>query len=210
MARLLLVRHGKSEWNALGKWTGWTDVDLSEEGLAEARKSAEAIKDIRIDRVFVSELKRTTETYDEMKCVLGCEDLAPKKDGALNERDYGIHTGKNKWEVKEEIGEEAFQRLRRAWDEPVEGGETMKAVYERIVPYYEREILPDLKAGKNVLVVAHGNSLRALVKYLEGLTNEELASLEFGTGEVFCYDINEEGKVTGKEIRAGNAAKLAV
>ncbi|OGG50489.1 hypothetical protein A3C18_03865 [Candidatus Kaiserbacteria bacterium RIFCSPHIGHO2_02_FULL_54_11b] len=210
MAYLILVRHGVSEWNKLGKWTGQTDVSLAEEGFEEARRAGDAIKDIKIDSVHVSTLKRAHETFQEIKTVLGRGDIEPKRHAALNERSYGVHTGKNKWEVKKEIGDEEFQKIRRSWDHPVQGGETMKDVYNRIVPYYTDHILPELVAGKNVLVVAHGNSLRALVKYLENMSNEGVSTLEFGTGEVFCYETDDKGNITGKTIRAANAEKLKV
>ena len=210
MAKLILVRHGKSEWNKLGKWTGWTDVSLVEEGIEEARQAAAAIKDIHIDSVHVSTLKRAHETFHEIRATLDRHDLTPKAHAALNERHYGVHTGKNKWKVKEEIGEEEFQKMRRSWDHPIPGGETMKDVHDRIVPYYTNHILPELLAGQAVLVVAHGNSLRALVKYLEDMSHEKLGTLEFGTGEVYCYDVDATGKITGKEIRATNPNKLKV
>lgn len=209
MAFLILVRHGVSEWNLLGKWTGQTDVSLAEEGFEEARRAGDAIKDIQIDTVHVSTLKRAHETFEEIKGVLG-RDLSPKRHAALNERSYGVHTGKNKWEVKKEIGDEEFQRIRRSWNHPIPGGETMKDVHDRIVPYYTEHILPELLGGKNVLVVAHGNSLRALVKYLENLSNEAVGTLEFGTGEVFCYEVDAEGKIMNKTIRATNPEKLKV
>jgi 2,3-bisphosphoglycerate-dependent phosphoglycerate mutase len=123
---------------------------------------------------------------------------------ALNERNYGVYTGKNKWEVKEEVGEEEFQNIRRGWEHPIPEGETMKKVYERVVPFYEKEVLPLLKEGKNVILAAHGNSLRALVKYLENLSIDDLMALEFGIGEAYVYDIDETGKVVKKEIRAKN------
>lgn len=210
MAYLVLVRHGKSEWNKLGLWTGKTDVSLVEEGIEEARRAGEMINDIHIDAVHVSTLKRTHETFEEIKNVLGRTDLTPQAHHALNERDYGIHTGKNKWKVKEEIGEEMFQRIRRGWDEPIEGGETMKDVHDRIAPYFKSHMLPELLQGKNVLVVAHGNSLRALVKYLENLSDDGVSDLEYGTGEVYCYEFDTEGKIVGKTIRAANPDKLKV
>lgn len=209
MAYLILVRHGVSEWNKLGKWTGWTDVSLAQEGIEEARRAGEVIKDISIDSAHVSTLKRAHETWHEIKTTLGLQH-EPKRHAALNERHYGIHTGKNKWKVKEDVGEEEFQRIRRSWDHPIPGGETMKDVHDRIVPYYTNHILPELLAGRNVLVVAHGNSLRALVKHLEDMSHEKLGTLEFGTGEVYCYKMDERGKITGKEIRATNPEKLKV
>jgi len=204
MAKLVLVRHGKSEWNKTGQWTGWTDVGLVEEGLEEARRAGAAITDIHFDVVHVSTLKRTYETWREIQTVIGRKDLIPVVGDALKERSYGIHTGKNKWQVKEEIGDEMFHKIRRSWDFPIPGGETMKDVHDRAVPYYESHILPELKAGKSVLIVGHGNTLRALVKYLEKLGDDGVSELEFGTGEVYVYDIDTTGNVIDKEIRAAN------
>src|SRR3989344_5458425 len=176
---LILVRHGKSEWNKLGLWTGQTDVGLVEEGVEEARQAGEIIKDFKIDRVHVSTLKRAHETFVEIQSAVGRNDLQPKRNAALNERDYGIHTGKNKWDVKKEVGDEEFQRIRRSWDHPIAAGETMKDVHDRVVPYYKSHILPELVEGHNVLVVGHGNNLRALVKYLENMSKEEGSDLEY-------------------------------
>ena len=207
MAYLILVRHGKSEWNKLGKWTGWTDVGLVEEGLEEARRAGESIKDRTIHHVHVSTLKRTHETLEEMKDILGISHLTPKKHHALNERSYGKYTGKNKWQVKEEVGEEEFKKIRRSWNYPISEGETMKDVHDRVVPYYKEHILSELKRGENVLVVGHGNTFRALVKYLEGMSDDGVSDLEFGTGEVYIYDVDSEGNIVGKEIRASNPQK---
>jgi 2,3-bisphosphoglycerate-dependent phosphoglycerate mutase len=210
MATLILIRHGKSEYNKLGLWTGWTDVSLIEEGLEEARLAGDAIKDIALDMVHVSNLKRTHETWREIQRVIGRDDLSVKESEALKERSYGIHTGKNKWDVKKEIGEEAFRKIRRGWNVPIPEGETMKDVHDRAVPYYKAHILPELRAGKNVLIVGHGNTLRALVKYLERMDDNGVSDLEFGTGEVYLYDINSKGEIRGKEIRAANEDKLNV
>ena len=207
MARLILVRHGKSEWNKLGLWTGKTDISLVEEGIEEARQAGKIIQDITIDRVHVSTLKRAHETFVEIQNILGRMDLDPKRHHALNERDYGIHTGKNKWEVKKEVGDEEFQRIRRSWNHPIPGGETMKDVHDRVVPYYRSHILPELIAGENILVVGHGNNLRALVKYLENMDDDGVSDLEYGTGEVYIYDVDKEGVITNKEIRAENTKK---
>ncbi len=204
MAKLILVRHSKSEWNVLGKWTGWTDVDLNEEGRTDAVRTAEALKDIQIDQAFVSNLKRAQQTLEIILAEIDQTDVPTTKTEALNERNYGIYTGKNKWEVKEEVGEEEFQNIRRGWEHPIPEGETMKKVYERVVPFYENEVLPLLKTGKNVILAAHGNSLRALVKYLEDLSVEELVALEFGIGEAYVYEVDESGKIIQKEIRAKN------
>ena len=204
MAKLILVRHSKSEWNELGKWTGWTDVDLNEQGRADAKTTAEALKDIQIDQAFVSKLKRAQQTLEIILNEIGQTNVPTVQTEALNERDYGIYTGKNKWEVKKEVGEEEFQNIRRGWEHPIPEGETMKKVYERVVPFYENEVLPLLKAGKNVILAAHGNSLRALVKYLEDLSIDDLMALEFGIGEAYVYEVDTAGKITSKEVRAKN------
>ncbi|MBI4093926.1 2,3-bisphosphoglycerate-dependent phosphoglycerate mutase [Candidatus Kaiserbacteria bacterium] len=210
MAKLILVRHGKSEWNKLGKWTGWTDVGLVEEGLEEARRAARSLTSVQIDHVHVSTLKRAHETFEEMRGILGLGSIKPKVHEALKERSYGIYTGKNKWQVKEEVGEEEFKKIRRSWSHPIPKGETMKDVYDRVVPYYNVHMLPALKRGENVLSIGHGNTFRALMKYLEGLSDEGVSELEFGTGEVYIYDVDEMGNIVGKEIRAANRDKLKV
>ena len=197
MAHLILIRHGKSTWNATGQWTGWTDVELNEDGVAEAKRAGEALKDIEIHKAHVSDLKRAQQTLDHIKAVLG-KDIETKTDAALRERSYGIYTGKNKWQVKEEVGEEEFRNIRRSWDHPIPEGESLKDVYARVVPYYEKHILPDLKAGKNVLVSAHGNSLRALIKKLDNISDAAICDLEVGTGEIHCYAFDKEGNITGK------------
>ncbi len=200
MAKLFLVRHGKSTWNATGQWTGWTDVPLAEEGFEEARKAGEALRGEHIDAVYVSELKRTQQTFDKIKETCGQLGLMCTIDKALNERNYGVHTGKNKWQVREEVGEEEFNNIRRGWDVHIKDGETLKDVYTRVVPYYEENIKKDLEAGKNVLIVAHGNTLRALVKHLEDLDEKQVCDVELPTGEVHCYDVDISGKVEGKRI----------
>lgn len=200
MAKLFLVRHGKSTWNATGQWTGWTDVDLAEEGYEEAKKAGEALKDQKIDTVYVSELKRTHQTFEKIKETCGQMGLTCVIDKALNERNYGVHTGKNKWQVKEEVGEEQFNNIRRGWDVHIPDGETLKDVYTRVVPYYEESIKKDLKEGKNVLVVAHGNTLRALIKHLEDLDDNQVCDVELATGEVHCYDVDSDGKVESQGV----------
>lgn len=205
MSKLFLVRHGKSEWNKLGLWTGWTDVELTEEGLEEARKAGEALKDEEIHIVHTSMLKRTHQTFERIKEASGKTDLSHTPYPALNERHYGIHTGKNKWQVKEEVGEEEFQKIRRGWDIPIPEGETLKDVHARVVPHYEENIKKELLAGKNVLVVAHGNSLRALIKHLEKLDEMQIAEVELGTGEVHAYHFDTYGEIISKEIKGGNS-----
>jgi 2,3-bisphosphoglycerate-dependent phosphoglycerate mutase len=149
MAKLILIRHGKSEWNKLGKWTGHTDVLLAPEGHEEAKRAGERLRDVEVHSAHVSELTRTHQTFEGVMSSLPQETVVPKKHGALNERHYGIHTGKNKWEVKESVGDEEFTNIRRSWDHPIPEGETLKDVHARVVPYYEREIMPEIMSGKN-------------------------------------------------------------
>lgn len=200
MAYLVLVRHGESEYNAKGIWTGWADPLLSEKGRTQARDAGEKLKDIHFDIAYTSVLKRAEETWDEIKKVIGQEDLQTIADKALNERDYGDLTEKNKWEVKEQIGEEEFNKIRRGWDYPPPNGESLKMVYERVIPYYQSEILPKLKEGKNVIISAHGNSLRALVKDLDHVSDEEIPNLEMVTGGVYVYEIDSSGNVVSKKV----------
>lgn len=200
MAYLVLVRHGESEWNAKGLWTGWTDVSLSEKGHEEAKKAGEVLKDIHFDLAYTSSLKRAQQTLDEIKKVI-TQDPPTTANNALNERDYGDMTGKNKWQIKEQVGEEEFTRLRRSWDYPPPNGESLKMVYERVLPYYEKEILPNVKVGKNIIVAAHGNSLRALIKYLNNISDADIPNFELATGGVYVYQLDNDGKVINKELR---------
>ncbi len=205
---LILVRHGKSEWNALGLWTGLTDVELTEEGREEARRTARTLEGLGINQAHVSDLKRAKETLAEIQKSLDTQAWPVKVSSNLNERDYGVYTGKNKWEIQKEVGEAKFLDIRRGWDCSIPEGETLKDVYNRTVPYYEKEILPDLQAGKVVLVVAHGNSLRALAKHLEGISDEDVGNLEITTGEAWCYCIDSDGKMLSKEVRSANSNKV--
>ena len=204
MPYLALTRHGQSEYNAAGLWTGLTDIELNDAGIAEAKVAAEALKDLKFDTAFTSDLKRAQETLNLILGELGQTGIPITRSPALNERDYGDLTGKNKWQGRDEYGEEQFLKWRRSWDYPVPGGETLKDVHARVVPYYEQHILPELRAGKNVIVVAHGNSLRALVKHLENISDEEIPSLEIGTAEIYLYDIDPSGRIASKEIRAAH------
>jgi 2,3-bisphosphoglycerate-dependent phosphoglycerate mutase len=208
MAYLVLVRHGQSAWNELGQWTGLTDVELTQKGRAEARAAAGTLENITFGAAHTSKLKRAQDTLAEILGELGQTEVEAKKAAALNERDYGDLTAKNKWQVRKEHGDEKFMKWRRSWDYPVPGGETLKDVHARVVPYYEEHILADLKAGKNVIVAAHGNSLRALVKHLENIPESEIPGLEIGTGEVYLYEIEpESGRIIAKEIKvAGGKA----
>lgn len=209
MSYLILVRHGKSEWNEKGLWTGWRDIPLSLAGIEEAQKTGEELKDIHFDIAYTSALIRAQQTLDEILKVINQQPPTIQHQ-SLNERDYGDYTEKNKWDIQKELGEEEFQKIRRSWDYPPPNGESLKMVYERVLPYYKQEIEPKIREGKNILVSAHGNSLRALVKYLENIPDEQIASLEIGTGEAYVYQIDETGKVVSKEIRGINPNKLKI
>ena len=194
--KLLLARHHESEWNKLGMWTGTRDRHLTEKGFDRATDMGLLIKDIHIDCAFASMQVRTIET---LSCMLNaCEryDVPTEHSAALNERDYGEYTGNDKWLMKEKLGEQAFNDLRRGWDIPVSNGETLKMVYERVVPYFLENILPRVKEGKNVLVVAARYSLRALVKYIEYISDESIADVEIEFGAITIDDIVEAGLMT--------------
>jgi 2,3-bisphosphoglycerate-dependent phosphoglycerate mutase len=204
MAYLALVRHGQSEWNALGLWTGLRDIELNDIGINEARQAAESLRGIKFDVAYTSALVRAHQTLAEILSTLDQQGIPTIANAAINERDYGDLTAKNKWDVQKEYGDEQFLKWRRSWDYPVPNGETLKDVHDRAAPYYDAHILPELQAGKNVIVAAHGNSLRALVKHLENIPETKIPSLEIGTGEVYLYTVDENGKITDKEIRVAN------
>lgn len=199
--KLVIIRHGESEWNALGKWTGTTDVHLTSKGYHEAALMGECIKDIRLDYAYISQQIRTKETLEGVLDASGQYDVPYEISAAINERDYGDLTGKNKWEVQKEIGEEAFHGIRRSWNYPVPHGETLKMVYERAVPFYQQTVLPRLKKGETVLLVAHGNSIRSLVKYIESVSNDDIGKVEMIFGTALIYTVAENGKVIHKEER---------
>lgn len=198
---LALVRHGESEWNAKGLWTGLTDVSLTDRGRQEARQAALLIQGLTFHIAFTSRLVRARQTLEEMLAVFGVQ-LPITVHRALNERHYGIHTGKNKWEVKKLVGDETFAKIRRSWDYPIPGGESLKDVHDRVVPYYQTEIRQHIVAGKNVLLVAHGNTIRALVKHLEDIADDTIAQVEIATGEVLLYHMSPSGKILKKERRS--------
>jgi 2,3-bisphosphoglycerate-dependent phosphoglycerate mutase len=195
IGKLLIARHTESEWNATGQWSGISDVHLSEKGFKEAAMFGHALKnmDIQIDVAFCSEQIRSRETLEGILNTAQIFDVEIVTNGAINERDYGQYTGKNKWEMKELIGEEEFHALRRGWNVPVPGGETLEMVYERAVPFYKNTILPRLLTGENVLIVAHGNSIRALMKYIESISDEDVSKLEMLFGQIIIYDISQDG-----------------
>lgn len=199
MGTLFIVRHTESEWNALGIWTGITDVHLSEKGFKEAAMLGQVFPDVHLSKAYASEQIRTLETLSGILDASQQFDVPIERSAAINERDYGDYTGKNKWQVKEEIGEEAFQQLRRSWDYPVPNGETLKDVYERSLPFYKDVIVPQLREGKNILIAAHGNSIRALIHYIESVPDEKMGEVEMLFDTIVEYAVDESGKMVSKK-----------
>ncbi len=202
MATLVLVRHGQSQWNLENRFTGWIDVPLTEAGREEARKTGEALKKThaRFGLAYTSVLIRAIETLKIILAELGQEGIPITQDKALNERHYGQLQGLNKDETRQKYGEEQVKLWRRSYDVAPPGGESLKDTAARTIPFFEARILPDLKAGKNVLVAAHGNSLRSIVMHLEHLTKDQVLALEIPTGAPIRYEITPEGTVASKEI----------
>jgi 2,3-bisphosphoglycerate-dependent phosphoglycerate mutase len=195
---LVLVRHGESEWNKLNLFTGWKDPDLSDKGVAEAHKAGQLLKAqaLRFDIAFTSDLKRAQRTLDIMLDELGQTGLKTLIDRRLNERDYGQLAGLNKDEARKKWGEKQVQIWRRSFDVPPPGGESLKDTAARVLPYYKAEIWPQVAAGRNVLIAAHGNSLRALIMQLEGLSGEQIVARELRTGVPIVYRLDADGAVS--------------
>lgn len=201
MPYLILVRHGTSEYNAKGLWAGWDNPDLTPEGKNQAQIAAKTIEDIPIDVGYTSPLIRHKETLEIMKKKLDRQDIPVFVTDTLKERNYGIYTGKNKWEIKKQIGEEEFMKLRRGWNYPIPEGESLKQVYDRAIPYFEQTIKLQVLQGKNIIISASNNVLRSLVKHLENISDEDIMSVEFSPGEVYIYTIDKNGKIINKEVR---------
>jgi 2,3-bisphosphoglycerate-dependent phosphoglycerate mutase len=198
---LVMVRHGQSDWNLKNLFTGWKDPGLSEQGIAEARAAGEKLKQAgyRFDVAFTSDLKRAQDTLDIMLEKLGQQNLPVMKDKALNERDYGELTGLNKDDARKRWGEEQVHIWRRSFDIAPPGGESLKDTAQRVLPYFQKEILPRVTKGKRVLVSAHGNSLRALIMALENLSGDEIVRRELETGVPIIYHLKAGGSVQSKE-----------
>lgn len=193
MARLILVRHGQSVWNAANRFTGWTDVDLSEKGVEEADEAGLQLADIRFDVVHTSDLIRAQRTAE---IIMGHnqasgDDVPTRYDWRLNERHYGALQGLNKTETAEKHGAEQVHVWRRSYDVAPPEGESLEMTAQRTIPYFIDEIVPDLEGGLNVLVSAHGNSLRSIVMHIERISPEEIVSLEIPTGEPIHYTYDE-------------------
>jgi 2,3-bisphosphoglycerate-dependent phosphoglycerate mutase len=199
--KLVLVRHGESEWNLVSRWTGWTDMSITAKGATDARAMGQVLSDIHFDKIYTSNLKRSVETMENLLETQGQRGFDYQPIVAMNERDYGDYTGLNKWEVKNKLGEDKFNAIRRNFDEPIPGGETLHDVYNRAVPWYQKTVVPQLMNGKNILVVAHGNSIRALVKYIESMSDADIAGFEMAFGLVLIYTVDAAGREVSKEVR---------
>lgn len=199
MPKLILLRHGESQWNLENRFTGWVDVPLSPKGEQEAKNAGELLKDVPIDELFTSVLKRAIDTARIALEVRGKGDVPTKRDQALNERHYGDLQGLNKAETAQQYGEEQVHIWRRSYDVPPPNGESLKDTAARTIPYFEANILPEIKAGKNVMVAAHGNSLRSIVMYLDKMTKEQVIELNIPTGQPLVYDFDDNGAILGKK-----------
>ena len=199
-ASLVLVRHGQSEWNEKNLFTGWKDPGLTAKGVEEAKTAGIQLRTegFQFDVMFTSDLLRAQKTGEIILKELGVTNLPVVKNQALNERDYGDLSGLNKDEAREKWGDEQVHIWRRSFDTPPPGGESLKGTAERVLPYFKKEILPQLLEGKNILIAAHGNSLRSLVMELDHLTKEEVVKLEIATGDPIYYEIASSGKVIKK------------
>lgn len=203
MSTLILIRHGQSQWNAENRFTGWVDVPLSEAGRAEAKRAGErlAAEGVRVGKAFTSTLERAIETGRIVLETLGQGDLEQERAWQLNERYYGALTGRNKQQTREEFGDEQVHVWRRSYDTPPPGGESLADTAARTLPYFRSAILPALEQHGVVLVSAHGNSLRSIVKDLDGLSDEDVTRLEIPTGEPIVYEL-QDGRPVRKRILA--------
>jgi 2,3-bisphosphoglycerate-dependent phosphoglycerate mutase len=199
---LVLVRHGQSEWNLKNLFTGWKDVDLTETGVNEAEQAGRLLAErgMQFDIAYTSALIRAQRTCQIILDGIGQSDLETIRDQALNERDYGDLVGLNKDDARVKWGEEQVHVWRRSYDTPPPGGESLRDTGARVWPYYIQEILPQVMRGKRVLVAAHGNSLRALVMVLDGLSRETIPGLNLGTGVPMVYRLNADTTVASKEV----------
>jgi 2,3-bisphosphoglycerate-dependent phosphoglycerate mutase len=202
---LVLVRHGQSEWNLKNLFTGWRDIGLSEQGIKEAKDAGKKLaeRDFKFDIAYTSALSRAQVTCQLILDAVGQSGLTTLKDQALNERDYGDLVGLNKDDARKKWGEEQVHIWRRSYDVQPPGGESLRDTGARVWPYYLHEIQPHALRGETVLISAHGNSLRALIMALEGMSGEEIVKLELGTGVPMIYRLNADSTLKSKEILEG-------
>src|SRR5215470_9871758 len=197
---LVLVRHGESEWNLKNLFTGWRDIDLTENGIKEARAAGRKLKaqGIRFDVGYTSALKRAQRSLDLVLEEMGQKSIPIVKNLALNERDYGDLSGLNKDDARAKWGEDQVHVWRRSYDVAPPGGESLKDTAARVLPYYIQEVLPRVLRGERILLSAHGNSLRALVMVLDRLGPSEIVKRELGTGVPMIYRLNADATVASK------------
>ena len=190
MSKLILIRHGQSEWNELNLFTGWKNPGLTKKGEKEATDAGKLLREkgIIFDIAFTSALKRAQDTLTIILKEIDQTSLKIIKDQSLNERDYGDLSGLNKDEARKKWGEDKVHQWRRSFDIPPPGGESLKNTADRVLPYYERNIVPRINEGLNILITAHGNSLRSLVMHLDNISSEDIVKLEIGTGVPLIYE----------------------
>lgn len=201
MGKLVLVRHGQSQWNLENRFTGWEDVPITALGAQEAQRAGRFLLGTHFDIAYTSLLKRAQQTLDLILNELGQKDLPIVKDKAINERHYGDLQGLNKAETAKKYGDKQVHIWRRSFDVAPPNGESLKDTAARSIPYYKLKILPDVKAGKNVLVVAHGNSLRAILMDIDQLTPEQIMEINIDTCKPITYEIDQTGKVLQKTVQ---------
>jgi 2,3-bisphosphoglycerate-dependent phosphoglycerate mutase len=195
MTRLVLLRHGESQWNLENRFTGWVDVPLSPKGIEEAKSAGDKLRKVTFDRAFTSVLMRANETLRIVLETIGQTTIPIEKDKALNERMYGELQGLNKAETAKKYGDAQVKIWRRSYDVRPPGGESLKDTAERALPYYEKMIKPHLLKGETIIIAAHGNSLRALVMELDQLSKEAVLELNIPTGVPLLYEFDANGKV---------------
>lgn len=191
MSKLVLVRHGQSAWNLENRFTGWIDVPLSENGIKEAENAAQKLSTYKFDVAFTSALQRAQHTLQIILEKTQQANIPVFSDKALNERMYGDLQGMNKDEARAKFGEEQVKIWRRSYDVPPPNGESLKDTAARVIPYFEKHILPYIQQNKNIIIVAHGNSLRALIMYLEKMMPEQILNFELATAVPRVYDIDQ-------------------
>ena len=198
---LILVRHGQSEWNEKNLFTGWKDPGLTDLGVDEANNAGRLIKETEIifDKMFTSNLCRAQKTGSIILDVLDQINVAIIKNEALNERNYGSLAGLNKGDARKKWGEEQVHIWRRSFDIPPPDGESLKNTAERVLPYFNQQIMPKIIDGNNILIAAHGNSLRALIMQLDNISQEDIVKLEIPTGAPIHYSFNDDGSIVKKE-----------
>lgn len=198
MATLIIFRHGQSEWNLQNKFTGWVDVELTEKGIQEAKNAGEKLKPYEFDYAYASDLKRAQNTL-KLALEVAEKTVPTTFNQALNERMYGDLQGLDKTETAKKFGDEQVKIWRRSFDIAPPNGESLKDTANRVIPYFQSEIEPKLKAGKNIVIAAHGNSLRALIMHLENMTPEQILEFEIGTAIPRLYQLDENLNVLKAE-----------